>query len=123
GDARGSPRDQPLCSRAPAPRRRCRTAVRSGGGAVSRFRPSRLGLTSIAEYVDETFAFAGGRLVLQGHNGAGKSKALELSIPLLFSGDTRPRNLDTFGGSSKRLKDVVLWSESPKQTFTMRTGW
>ena len=89
----------------------------------ARFRPARLGLVSIAEYIDETFHFANGRLVLQGHNGAGKSKALELSIPLLFSGDTRPRNLDTFGGSSKRLKDVVLWSESPKQTFTMRTGW
>jgi hypothetical protein len=88
-----------------------------------RFRPTRLGLTSIAEYVDETFAFAGGRLVLQGHNGAGKSKALELSVPLLFSGETRPRTLDTFGGQSKRLKDVVLWSESPKQTFTQRTGW
>jgi uncharacterized protein (TIGR02680 family) len=89
----------------------------------ARFRPARLGLVSIAEYIDETFRFANGRLVLQGHNGAGKSKALELSIPLLFSGDTRPRNLDTFGASSKRLKDVVLWSESPKQTFTMRTGW
>ena len=88
-----------------------------------RFRPARLGLVSIAEYIDEIFHFANGRLVLQGHNGAGKSKALELSVPLLFSGDTRPRNIDTFGGSSKRLKDVVLWSESPKQTFTMRTGW
>jgi hypothetical protein len=93
-------------------------------GEVSRrFRPARLGLTSIAEYVDETFSFAGGRLVLQGHNGAGKSKALELSVPLLFSGETRPRTLDTFGGQSKKLKDVVLWSLSSKQTFTQRTGW
>jgi hypothetical protein len=91
--------------------------------SAPRFRPSRLGLVSIAEYIDEVFAFAGGRLVLQGHNGAGKSKALELSIPLLFSGETRPRTLDTFGGQSKRLKDIVLWSDSPKQTFVQRTGW
>ncbi len=98
-----------------------RVAGHVSGGR--RFRPTRLGLVSIAEYVDETFSFAGGRLVLQGHNGAGKSKALELTVPLLFSGETRPRTLDTFGGQSKRLKDVVLWSESPKQTFVQRTGW
>ncbi len=95
----------------------------TASASAPRFRPNRLGLVSIAEYIDEVFAFAGGRLVLQGHNGAGKSKALELSIPLLFSGETRPRTLDTFGGQSKRLKDIVLWSDSPKQTFVQRTGW
>lgn len=90
---------------------------------MSRFRPNRLGLIELAEYPEETFSFAGGRLVLQGHNGAGKSKALELSVPLLFSGETRPQHLDTFGGASKKLKDIVLWSESSKVDYPQRTGY
>jgi uncharacterized protein (TIGR02680 family) len=90
---------------------------------VSRFRPNRLGLIELAEYPEETFDFADGRLVLQGHNGAGKSKALELSVPLLFSGETRPQHLDTFGGASKKLKDIVLWSESSKIDYPQRTGY
>ncbi len=93
----------------------------------TRYRLARLGLVHIWEYTNDVFEFAGGRLVLRGHNGAGKSKALELAIPFLFDGDTSPHKLDSFGGDAKRMRDNLLWSwkdESGRtQEFTQRTGY
>ena len=41
-----------------------------------RFRLSRAGILNIWQYDDQVFAFAGGRLLLRGANGAGKSQTL-----------------------------------------------
>ncbi len=49
----------------------------------------RAGIRSVWQYDDAQLAFAGGRLLLRGMNGAGKSKALELLLPFLLDGDTR----------------------------------
>src|SRR5689334_10561380 len=52
-----------------------------------RFRLSRAGILNIWQYDDQVFEFAGGRLLLRGANGAGKSKTLEMLLPFVLDGD------------------------------------
>lgn len=68
-----------------------------------RFQPLRAGIRNVWEYDDQEFWFAGGRLILRGPNTAGKSKALELLLPFVLDGETRPERLDPFGGRSKTM--------------------
>lgn len=68
-----------------------------------RAKPLRLGICNIWEYDDQEFWPADGRLILRGHNTAGKSKALELLLPFVLDGETRPERLDPFGGQSKTM--------------------
>jgi uncharacterized protein (TIGR02680 family) len=70
-----------------------------------RFRLSRAGIHQVWQY-DEEFCFGGGRLLLRGKNGAGKSKALEMLLPFLLDGDTR--KLDAAGGGKTTLKWLML---------------
>lgn len=79
---------------------RARTLPRPAPG---RFRPLRAGIVGVWEYDDQEFWFAGGRLVLRGQNTAGKSKALELLLPFVLDGETRPERLDPFGNRSKTM--------------------
>ncbi|GAA4516524.1 TIGR02680 family protein [Actinoallomurus oryzae] len=67
---------------------------------------------------DEEFLFGGGRLLLRGKNGAGKSKALEMLLPFLLDGDTR--RIDAAGGGKTTLKWLMLdgWT-----TGTNRLGY
>ncbi|MCO6008322.1 hypothetical protein NE236_25420 [Actinoallomurus purpureus] len=82
-----------------------------------RFRLSRAGIHQVWQY-DEEFLFGGGRLLLRGKNGAGKSKALEMLLPFLLDGDTR--RLDAAGGGKTTLKWLMLdgWT-----TGTNRLGY
>ncbi|MEQ3553251.1 TIGR02680 family protein [Pseudonocardia nematodicida] len=52
-----------------------------------RFRLSRAGVLNVWQYDDQVFEFAGGRLLLRGSNGAGKSKTLEMLLPFVLDGD------------------------------------
>jgi uncharacterized protein (TIGR02680 family) len=52
-----------------------------------RFRLSRAGVLNVWQYDDQVFEFAGGRLLLRGANGAGKSKTLEMLLPFVLDGD------------------------------------
>ena len=61
-----------------------------------RWRPVRGGIINLYEYGDQVFEFAGGRLLLRGHNTSGKTKALELLLPFCLDGDISPRKLDPF---------------------------
>ncbi|GAA4635916.1 TIGR02680 family protein [Actinoallomurus vinaceus] len=70
-----------------------------------RFRLARAGIHQVWQY-DEEFLFGGGRLLLRGKNGAGKSKALEMLLPFLLDGDTR--RLDAAGGGKTTLKWLML---------------
>ncbi|MEV5704519.1 TIGR02680 family protein [Actinoallomurus sp. NPDC052274] len=70
-----------------------------------RFRLSRAGIHQVWQY-DEEFLFGGGRLLLRGKNGAGKSKALEMLLPFLLDGDTR--RIDAAGGGKTTLKWLML---------------
>ncbi|GAA1440530.1 SbcC/MukB-like Walker B domain-containing protein [Nocardiopsis tropica] len=74
-----------------------------------RFRPSRAGVINVWDYVDEEFVFADGRLVLRGHNGSGKTKALEVLFPFVLDGYTDARRLDPFSGQNRTMKSNLLY--------------
>lgn len=78
-------------------------------GNITRFKPTRAGIINLWDYVDEIFEFADGRLVLRGHNGAGKTKALEVLFPFVLDGRTDPRRLDPFSGENRTMKDNLLY--------------
>ena len=62
------------------------------------------------------FDFAGGRLLLRGHNTSGKTKALELLLPFCLDGDISPKKLDPFGSVHKDMKwNLVGCSEDDKR--------
>ncbi|SFM88315.1 TIGR02680 family protein [Pseudonocardia ammonioxydans] len=52
-----------------------------------RFRFARAGVLNVWQYDDQIFEFAGGRMLLRGSNGAGKSKTLEMLLPFVLDGD------------------------------------
>ncbi|MEV6974105.1 TIGR02680 family protein [Kitasatospora sp. NPDC093806] len=70
---------------------------------TARWQPTRAGILNVWRYFDETFTFHDGRLLLRGHNGTGKSKALEVLLPFLFDANLRPNRLSTFGGSERTM--------------------
>ena len=72
--------------------------------STNRWRPRRAGIINLYEYANQVFDFAGGRLLLRGHNTSGKTKALELLLPFCLDGDTRPTKLDPFASGAKEMK-------------------
>ncbi len=74
-----------------------------GAGPEGRWSLHRAGIVNVWQYDRVTLHFAGGRMLLRGKNGAGKSKALEILLPFLFDGDTR--QLDATG----RDRTTVRW--------------
>lgn len=72
--------------------------------SANRWRPRRAGIINLYEYANQVFDFAGGRLLLRGHNTSGKTKALELLLPFCLDGDTRPTKLDPFASGAKDMK-------------------
>lgn len=75
----------------------------------ARFKPTRAGIINLWDYVNEVFLFADGRLVLRGHNGSGKTKALEVLFPFVLDGRTDPRRLDPFSGENRTMKENLLY--------------
>jgi len=63
----------------------------------------RAGIINVWQYDRAELSFAGGRVLLRGKNGAGKSKALEVLLPFLLDGDTRA--MDATG----RDRTTVYW--------------
>lgn len=84
-----------------------------------RWRPRRAGIINLYEYGNQTFDFAGGRLLLRGHNTSGKTKALELLLPFCLDGDIHPRKLDPFASGSKDMK----WNLVGCVEQDLRTGY
>jgi len=68
-----------------------------------RWRLSRAGFVNVWHYYENTFDLSGGRLILRGTNGSGKSRALEMLLPFLLDADRR--NMGT--GSSVRMEDLM----------------
>ena len=56
---------------------------------TGRFVLHRAGVRNVWQYDDVRLVFSGGRMLLRGKNGAGKSKAMEMLLPFLLDGDTR----------------------------------
>lgn len=75
----------------------------------SRFRPVRAGIANLWDYTDHEFSFHGGRLVLRGANGSGKTKALELLFPFLLDASLSPARLDPFSGTGRTMRDNLLY--------------
>ncbi|MGH8985915.1 MAG: TIGR02680 family protein, partial [Acidimicrobiia bacterium] len=73
------------------------------GGPTGRWVLHRAGIVNVWQYDRVELGFAGGRMLLRGKNGAGKSKALEILLPFLFDGDTR--HLDATG----RDRTTISW--------------
>jgi uncharacterized protein (TIGR02680 family) len=72
--------------------------------SANRWRPRRAGIINLYEYANQVFDFAGGRLLLRGHNTSGKTKALELLLPYCLDGDINPKKLDPFGSTHKDMR-------------------
>lgn len=70
-----------------------------------RWRLHRAGITNVWFYFDTEFAFSGGRLVLRGTNGSGKSRALEMLLPFVLDADRR--RIDATGSGKVRLEDLM----------------
>jgi len=74
-----------------------------------RFKPTRAGIINLWDYFDEEFVFADGRLALRGHNGSGKTKALEVLFPFVLDGGLDARRLDPFSGENRTMKANLLY--------------
>lgn len=84
---------------------------------VPRWRPSRAGILNVYQYEDETLHFAGGRLLLRGVNGSGKSTAMNMLLPFLLEADTR--KIDAAGEQTGVLRSWMLADTDE----TQRTGY
>jgi hypothetical protein len=106
-----------------------------GGDAAARIKPTRAGIINLWDYLDEEFVFADGRLALRGHNGSGKTKALEVLFPFVLDGSLDARRLDPFSGENRTMKANLLyrgqdaehgyvWMEfaGPAETVTLIIG-
>jgi energy-coupling factor transporter ATP-binding protein EcfA2 len=60
----------------------------------------------VYQYGNETLDFGGGRLLLRGVNGSGKSTAMNMLLPFLLDADTR--RIDAAGEQSGVLKAWML---------------
>ncbi|MFB9909107.1 TIGR02680 family protein [Allokutzneria oryzae] len=56
---------------------------------MNRWRLHRGGIVNIWQYAEQEFDFSGGRVIFQGTNGSGKSRTLELLLPLCLDGELR----------------------------------
>lgn len=70
-----------------------------------RWRLHRAGIVNVWRYLDNEFAFSGGRMILRGTNGSGKSRALEMLLPFLLDADRR--KMDATGAGKVRLEDLM----------------
>lgn len=66
----------------------------------------RAGIINVYQYGVETLSFAGGRLLLRGVNGSGKSTAMNMLLPFLLEADTR--RIDAAGEQSGVLRSWML---------------
>jgi uncharacterized protein (TIGR02680 family) len=82
-----------------------------------RFRLSRAGILNVWQYDDQIFDFAGGRLLLRGANGAGKSKTLEMLLPFVLDGDKLRMT------ASGRHHTSLLWLMTDGYDGTSRIGY
>jgi hypothetical protein len=80
---------------------------------TSRWRLNRAGILNVYQYGDETLHFAGGRVLLRGVNGSGKSTAMNMPLPFLIYPDTR--RIDAAGEQSAVLRSWMLSGRDEQQ--------
>ncbi|TCC32038.1 TIGR02680 family protein [Kribbella speibonae] len=72
-----------------------------------RWRLHRAGITNVWYYYDNEFDFSGGRMILRGTNGSGKSRALEMLLPFLLDADRR--RMDSTGSGTVKLETLMRY--------------
>jgi hypothetical protein len=72
---------------------------------ADRWRLNRAGIQNVWHYWDTEFVLTGGRMVLRGTNGSGKSRALELLLPFLLDADRR--RMDSSGSGQVSLDRLM----------------
>ncbi|MDL5154953.1 SbcC/MukB-like Walker B domain-containing protein [Actinomycetospora termitidis] len=83
----------------------------------ARWQPSRAGILNVYQYQDEVLDFGGGRLLLRGVNGSGKSTAMNMLLPFLLEADVR--KIDAAGEQRGVLRSWMLSDNED----TQRTGY
>ncbi|TCO58688.1 TIGR02680 family protein [Actinocrispum wychmicini] len=73
---------------------------------TERWRLHRGGIVNVWQYAEQTFDFSGGRAIFQGTNGSGKSRTLELLLPLCLDGDLR--QLGSKGFDTVSIRRLML---------------
>ncbi|MFI6400411.1 TIGR02680 family protein [Rhodococcus coprophilus] len=85
-----------------------------------RWRLSRAGIVNVWHYLDTEFALSGGRMILRGTNGSGKSRALEMLLPFLLDADRK--RMDATGAAKVDL-DELMRTGSGGQTNRIGYLW
>lgn len=88
----------------------------------NKWKVNRAGLFNYWYYEDQAFDFAGGKLLLRGNNGAGKSVTMQSFLPVLLDGSIRPERLDPFNSRARRMEDYLL-GEKEISGHEERTGY
>lgn len=83
----------------------------------ARFHLNRAGILNVWQYDEQEFTFAGGRMLLRGTNGAGKSKTLEMLLPFVLDGDKARMT------SSARHHTSLLWLMTDGYDGQARVGY
>jgi energy-coupling factor transporter ATP-binding protein EcfA2 len=78
----------------------------SSGRGHHRWSLNRAGILNVYQYDDEVLDFAGGRLLLRGVNGSGKSTAMNMLLPFLLT--ARQSRIDAAGEQSRVLRSWML---------------
>jgi len=78
----------------------------SGYAAQDRWRLNRAGIVNVYQYENEVLHFGGGRLLLRGVNGSGKSTAMNMLLPFLLT--THQGRIDAAGEQTGILKSWML---------------
>lgn len=73
---------------------------------LGRWHLNRAGILNVYQYGDETIELAGGRLLLRGVNGSGKSTAMNMLLPFLLEADVR--RIDAAGEQTGVLRSWML---------------
>jgi uncharacterized protein (TIGR02680 family) len=100
---------------------------------TDRWRLHRGGIVNVWQYAEQTFDFSGGRAIFQGTNGSGKSRTLELLLPLCLDGDLRQLGskgfdtvsirrlmLDDYDGGPNRIG--YAWIELQREGHSLTCG-
>ena len=93
----------------------------SDPAAGLRWRLSRAGIVNVYQYDKEEIEFRGGRLLLRGVNGAGKSTAMNMLLPFLLTASER--NITASSGQTKVLKGWMLDARDPAQLQPVGYLW
>lgn len=75
---------------------------------MNRFRVTKIGLLNFWLYDEEEYDFYGGKLILRGTNGSGKSVTMQSFIPLILDGNKSPDRLDPFGSKERKIEDYII---------------